>query len=562
MINFTHILKLEIIGIVTVTTLSLSCTNARKDSQIASIATSQSKPYLPATRYAVANPLHWIQLNNNEAKSVLGEEETLPIDHPTTIKLQSWADHLYDYLEAKDPARFRNSSGEVSLPRPRVRVVTSEKPEAHTTAATACYKVPVIFSKPPADASPPTEDDLILVGNRGVIGLFSKSKVACVDRMTTTVRPQDVIDLLAGSGCRFDFKGDALVVGEDCKLSDKIKTTGANGIVLRSVADIVSLSSGLETVLKQDGSLLYTLLHELAHYFRSHAVLDKGDYQYFYHRDGQSEHLAQPLPASDLVALGAELLKLPHYRTQPIDGQFWHSEIFSYGAYALNTLVIPSCEATDSTCHQACAPWQQLMQNKERMAMLGRFPQAVLNAEARLIYADWETGFSQCLGAINSTHVDMAAAKKVFWRADFPETAASDWRLLDAAASMNKKIFDQSNTQTQLLQRALDAKVGYYTTEEEADNMALNWLVELGFSASDAIDHWWNFAAYFDGTSLQSELNFSRSRCLDLYNAKPRWTENGKPVQVPIGSFSDPHHSVCYRIWNIDQRIQHLGLLN
>ena len=562
MINFTPILKLQLIGMVTVTTLSLSCTDARKDSQIASIATSESKLNLPATRHEVANPLHWIQLNNDEAKSVLGEEETLPIDHPTTLKLQSWADHLYDYLEAKDPARFRNSSGEVSLPRPHVRVVISEKPEAHTTAATACYRIPVIFSRPPANATPPTDDDLILVGNRGIIGLVSRSKVACVDRMTSPVRPQDVIDLLAGSGCRFDIKGDSLVVGEDCKLPDQLKINGANGIVLRSVANIVSLSSGLETVLKKDGSLLYTLLHELAHYFRSHAVLDKDEYQYFYHRDGESDHLAQPLPAADLIALGSELLKLPHYRTQPIDGQFWHSEMFSYGAYALNTLVIPSCAAADSPCHQACAPWQQLMQDKERMAKLGRFPQAVLTAEARLIYAEWETGFSQCLGAIDTEHVDIASAKKVFWRADFPETTPSNWRLLDAATSMNKKMFDQSNAQTQLLQRAVDAKVGYYTTEEEADNMALNWLVELGFSAMNAIDHWWSFAAYFDGSSLQSELNFSRSRCLDLYNATPRWTENGQTVQIPIGSFSDPHHSVCYRIWNMDQRIQHLGLLN
>ena len=448
------------------------------------------------------------------------------------------------------------------MPRPRVRVVVSEKPEAHTTAATACYRLPVNFAKPPANGRPSTDDDLIQVSHRGVVGLVSRSKVACIDRMANAVKPQDVIDLLAGSDCRIDFQGDSLVIGEDCKLSDQFKTNGANGIVLRSVANIVTLSTGLGPVLKKDGSLLYTLLHELAHYFRSHAVLDKNEYQYFYHRDGRGEQLAQPLPAPELVALGAELLKLPSFRTQPIDGQLWHSELFSYGAYALNTLILPSCEAPDSPCNQACAPWRQLMQNKERMARLGRFPQAVLSTEARLIYAEWESGLSQCLAAIDSSHVDMLAAKKVFWRAEFPKVAPPEWRLLDAATSMNSQMFAQSKAQERLLQRALNAKVGYYTTEEEADNMALMWLVELGFPAMEALDHWWSFANYFDGSTLDSPYNFSHSRCSDLYHATPRWTENGNPVQIPIGSFADPHHSGCYRIWNIDQRIQHLGLLN
>jgi hypothetical protein len=105
-----------------------------------------------------------------------------------------------------------------------------------------------------------------------------------------------------------------------------------------------------------------------------------------------------------------------------------------------------------------------------------------------------------------------------------------------------------------LLQQALVQRVGYYTTEEEADNLAMQWLPALGFPPSLALEQWWTYAAYRKGSEQRTPYNFSYERCLALYHAVPAWTENGRFVPVPVGSFGEDHHSSCFRIHNLHRR--------
>ena len=516
-------------------------------------------PTLPPTREERPNQLDWITLTDADSRHLFGDEElTLPPDHPLASRLQSWVDLLYARLMELYPERMRDESGRPLVPPPHMRLVISPKPEAHTSAATVCYQIPVYFAGAPSDL-PFNSEFLAQINDRGGVGVVARARTACVDRMAQPADAHAVRRLIGDVDCAVNIDQGSLVIGKNCKLPAELQFKGVGGIILRSVADQVSLSVGLYRALPSEGALLFTLLHELAHYFRSHAVVRKSRYQYFYRRSGKDEFLQQPSPDPTLDSLGAQLLQLPRFRTQPVTGQRWHSEMYSYGRYAMTALVAPNCLDASASCHVPCAPWLALMTDEVKTSSLGRFPQAVLRGQGLAAYFEWEATFTSCLAAIDGSTLNRDTVQKVFWRADLPTSPSPSWHLLDAAESMNQKLIAQSAAQDAVLMKALTSRVGYYTTEEEADNLALTWLPLLGFSSQDAFDHWWAFATYYDGSTLESELNFGRDLCRRLFDAQPRWTESGRYVPVPIGSFADPHHSICYRIWNLDQRAPHVS---
>jgi hypothetical protein len=125
--------------------------------------------------------------------------------------------------------------------------------------------------------------------------------------------------------------------------------------------------------------------------------------------------------------------------------------------------------------------------------------------------------------------------------------------VLAAVDVMNAQMMERDAKKDALLQRALDSKLGYYTTEQEADNLSVQWLAALGVEPQVAIDQWFRFAQHYDGREQESPFSFGYKQCRALYDAVPRWSAEGRPVLIPIGSFADTHHSKCYRIFNIDQ---------
>jgi hypothetical protein len=528
-------------------------------------AFSFSADSLPPARNAVANPLHWVDLSAEESRRFFDSPTQILSDrHPIRERLQLWSDALYGQLESRWPDRFRDINGNLVVPRPIIRVEIARKPEAHVSAATVCYGVKVKFLGRTRDEKT-NVPQVILINDKGSVGVFDRSRVSCVDRLQQSLRIEDVRELIGSVRCDVHVEDQTLVIGADCKVPEAVSAADIDGIMLRSMAREVTITTGLFAIMPHEGAVVYTLLHELAHYFRSHTLVDKAEFQYFYHRDGGSEHLAQPPRDDRLSALGQRLLKIPHVRTQPIPGQSWHSEMYSYGRYLFTSLIEPACTPAGAACFSSCLPWSTLMRNEEQLALLGRFPQGRLTGKSLEIYFEWERTLTECLASVSGDLVPIADVKKVFWRADIPRDIPSElppeWRLLDAARSMNQKMVADTVANDRTLTEALQAELGYYTTEEEADNLALTWLGLVGLPVTAAFDHWWTFAAYFDPNSLDSELNFGFSRCRQLYDAVPRWTEHNRELRVPIGSFTDPHHSSCYRIWNLDQRQSHLAPL-
>jgi hypothetical protein len=234
--------------------------------------------------------------------------------------------------------------------------------------------------------------------------------------------------------------------------------------------------------------------------------------------------------------------------------------MYSYLKSLSQNIVAPLLSRTQTAEFSNCKRLVEFSQTESRL--LGTFPQASLNDNGLKLYFQYEILIDQCFSLISvasisepdsRNSVSPALVKQTLWNADIPDREIT---LLAAWQSMNQKFWQKELENEKLLQKALDERVGFYSTEEEADNMALDWLYLLGKDPQKAVNHWLAFASQKDGKEQQSKFNFSFQRCLKLYSSDPRWSEDGHTVPIPVGSFAEDHHSGCFRIYNLVERIR------
>jgi hypothetical protein len=122
-----------------------------------------------------------------------------------------------------------------------------------------------------------------------------------------------------------------------------------------------------------------------------------------------------------------------------------------------------------------------------------------------------------------------------------------------AAATMN----GQDDESESALKQAYTSRLGYYTFEQEADDEATEWMADIGFEPRHAIAAM-QALGRGDQTSLRGML-FGEDQCTSLF--QNGWlNSNGSPVFVPVGDYSEIHHSACFRMYNIDREISAHGL--
>ena len=91
-------------------------------------------------------------------------------------------------------------------------------------------------------------------------------------------------------------------------------------------------------------------------------------------------------------------------------------------------------------------------------------------------------------------------------------------------------------------------RIGLYTTEQEADDLAAEWVNALGFSTGQAIDGWITYLEYFErGWAPPGQLSARECRALHDSDFK-----DGRAfVTVWLGDLDSAHHAGCYRVYNI-----------
>ena len=102
---------------------------------------------------------------------------------------------------------------------------------------------------------------------------------------------------------------------------------------------------------------------------------------------------------------------------------------------------------------------------------------------------------------------------------------------------------------SELTRIMIERRLGYYSFEQEADEFALEFLAELGIPTLDGAD---SMMRMLKNTKkvMPPELDYETCAALRAQN----WMSSNKAsVYVPIGNLADPHHSLCYRAYNLDR---------
>ncbi|HET9241278.1 MAG TPA: hypothetical protein VFO10_28695 [Oligoflexus sp.] len=110
----------------------------------------------------------------------------------------------------------------------------------------------------------------------------------------------------------------------------------------------------------------------------------------------------------------------------------------------------------------------------------------------------------------------------------------------------------------ELNREAFEKKIGQYTAEQEADELALEWILKAGFDRDLPIRALLAALKSTDPLTSrrpQPEQEWSYDRCTQAFETG--WKDlDDLPVFVPVGDYHDEHHSSCYRAFNLFRETQ------
>ena len=521
------------------------------------------------TRGEDSNPLHWIDASDDEIYSAIDiihdDPSYVPYSAPLSQKVQAIADDLDKKLRLYYPERL------AVVPKPRIRLMKKSQANAFVSKSLVCVSInamlgDTVLSDENQDTTSSKDELILQFSANGRIGVFTKDQIECIDRRQLNVNSDDVIDWLQNSlfleSCDVTSDENTLYLGKNCDLGE-YEGVRTQTLALMTASNRITLMTGLFDLSQDIDDLIFPLYHELAHYYRSHGSLIKKSFQYFYSLSSASHRSAKPPVDHSLKDLGNRLLALPIFRTQPVTGQRYHSELFSYNKYAMHTLINPACSQENSSCFLSCQNFDQFISDETMIQKsFKRFPQGQLTEDGLRQYFIWENYLTSCYDSIRINHngldkpgfISYKLARKVYWNSDEKKAQAAE-TLLDIFLLMNDRLEQRDLKHNALLQEAVDHRLGIYTTEQEADHLASDWMLMQGLSGERVVTHWLNYIRSKSGSMQDSQYNFGASRCLRLYQSSPKWSENGRPVSIPLGSFSQTHLSPCFRLWNLEQRI-------
>lgn len=518
---------------------------------------------LAPTRFPNPVPSDWISLSDQEIEDELEGSSTtdtyLPTDHAETIRVQGILDQMYDQLRATAPDRFQSIDGRFQIPRPVVRIRQSTSINASVLRLGVCRGTSIFLQSKRINLTKNEPKNLILsIDFRGRMATYSRHEINCIDRLNEKLSAPDIAhalqDDIEENRCTLKPTARGLEIGGGC-IPENVKIPQEiSGINLTTTTNLFVMTTGALNQFIRENDLRYTLAHELAHYLYAHGSLVKSGYHYFYHQNALNHAAPKPLADHTLKSIGEKVVKLPSFRTQPIEGQEFHSQMFAYFREAMKRLIEPACSNSEAPCYLPCEGLRKIQKDSREFRDFGQFPQSDLSDQALEQYWLYEKNFTACAKSIalldhdaqpEKGGVSRKKASLIYWNADTAEKT----NLYDLAIEMNRRIFLKDDEQNRVLAEALEQRVGYFTTEEEADNLALEWSANFKIEPDDAFKYWIEYAFSLKGKEQDAELSFGFERCAGFFRTYiDRIYEDQAPL-VPIGSYSDPHHSLCYRAY-------------
>ncbi len=557
------------------------------------------------TAYDLSHNVNDPTMNNEGAWQVLTEPEyydymlpligmtprqLLPNNHALTQRAQEWLDLFHNNLISKYPSQAQG------IPKPRARVLKIDQPNAFVGKVITCFTGPTTVEgaddKPDAFAG-------FLDFSKGKLEVFNtreyQTQLAGLPCKPLT-SPKDMASLARAFNRFYGPDSCNMEVNTRGEALSSLKFTGDCGataslkkLYIMRVADLVHFFTGAFTEFTQE-QFAAVVAHELGHYYRSHGLEPGDTFDYFYIQ-GQKPESKKPVHEHKydtvIPRIKMSTLMIDNFsRLRNVAGQNIQSSLYM----AAGSLVQIACSEQD--CPESCTLLKSNLNKSSYMRSLGAFPFSDVSRTQIKTYLDHENAVMACLDDIKFA-TDRDAAVNLLARAvlnpTFPvflisnanptlDQAITDlskflqtflkiysWRHGGAIDEINTlggllRYFDSGLKKmegfaTNLYDQIYEKKLGYYTAEQEADEISLEWLSDLGIDPHHAVETYLAFTKYTSSIGSGSPFrDLEWDTCSYLYDNK--WVDtNGKPRFVALGNLLDDHHGSCYRAFNTSREI-------
>ncbi|RYZ90786.1 MAG: hypothetical protein EOP04_02785 [Proteobacteria bacterium] len=295
-----------------------------------------------------------------------------------------------------------------------------------------------------------------------------------------------------------------------------------------------------------EDEIVSVLGHELAQYYIGHSMARPGDYNYFY--DASSVKAEKPEAVSKNSAIfsaGTILLNRHDFYNEPVAGQIYNYVVTNAVAYAGQSSSIAANEYTNpESCYLKCGQIFSFLTTWDTVNAIV----APTDSSAKLTYLSFQesikTFYQQLPAARLSADLNHYILQVVGWGFG-PLTPQPNENGYDFLRRTDAALTDYESTNSSLLSAAqsvfAEANAGFYTLEQEADEISAEILKRLGIDPSAGISYNIKVLATYNPAAAEE--------------CTAQWSQ-GFPVAIAVGDISLSHHDSCYRAYNIYREIE------
>ncbi len=423
---------------------------------------------------ASGDPSDWVVATDEVYSLAVPGAKLLPADHPVVERVRWWLNWIDSGLRSHPTYRAQLAQ----VPVPDLVVSDNYRENAWSAGVSVCY--PNIIT--------------VIDGSNGEV---SESMDDCVQQAATSVDQVKKIfaDLATKyplpSGCELSQLGVTHETDGSFKVTmpaSCVEPGDRSSRGLISVKTINWVTVDIELIQNvKESELVLILAHELAHFYRAHATRSVN----YYYLMSDEPLKAQPEPITSSSELWPLTLELDKWRDA--------GKKFVELDQALKS-VFPDYETT------------QTLDSKLKVAVATSFGIHKAELASQL----------EKIASFLTEHVPTDGTKMYF---DYSLAALTKWT-------------KEPTDPLEILPIAKKARLGWYTSEQEADDVAGEILAALGLDFSQVADF-----------LLRDDL--TKDNCASRRSSG--WMTNGKIEVEPLHWYVDDHHTGCFRAFNFDQ---------
>jgi hypothetical protein len=366
----------------------------------------------------------------------------------------------------------------------------------------------------------------------------------------------EVFNRAMSPSCHIQRADGELFLPEECKLPD----SDFSDLAIPLTVNRLFLSTGMVKAAASEEEVVSVIAHELGHYYRMHSSLaNPFRYNYFYQRSSK-EAMGRPKEALEMRSLSEQVNSLAFTMwpfLQRLPQQKMHPQVSVAYAANFGEQLNEFCAHTAAKCSAACLSYRELYEGTpEGENAVQVLFKAKATGQEQNLYFRWEKAFLQCAETVKITSAGDDPSRLQIHTPEtideIPETLAELLPLFD------RYFKEQENAFYALAQQVQASQIGFYTDEEEADDMGAELLALLGIDPSIQVDRELarlkNLEQQQDNhkDNIIGNLSYATCKMLRENNWK---VADDQLIYIHMGATYSDHHSTCYRAFNVAQEI-------